>query len=84
MLRGPIEWHYLRTEIHEGLLHFSKFISGGHTRQAGDLIRLNSFLESRLKMHITAFKNVPYFHIHTIVVMCQQQIKTKPTDWNES
>jgi hypothetical protein len=28
--RGPLEWHYHRTEFHENLSGYSKVISGGH------------------------------------------------------
>jgi hypothetical protein len=57
-LRGRLQWHHLPTKSHENPPVGSKVISGGHTgarahtrtdRQAGDLISLLSFLESRLK-----------------------------------
>jgi hypothetical protein len=47
--RGPLEWHYLCTELHENLSSGSKVIGGGHTHtETGDLISLLSFLERRL------------------------------------
>jgi hypothetical protein len=59
---GPLEWHYLPTKYHENLPSGSKVISRGHTdthiytqtdRQTGDLIRLLSFLQSRLIYLVT-------------------------------
>jgi hypothetical protein len=51
--RGPLEWHYLRYKFHENLSRGSEVISGGQTdRQAGDLISLFSFMESRLKTEL--------------------------------
>jgi hypothetical protein len=50
LLRGPLEWHYLRTKVHQILPSGPDVISGGHTdRQTSDLISLLSFLESILK-----------------------------------
>jgi hypothetical protein len=60
LLRGPLEWHYLRTKFHENLPRGPKVISGGHTdRQNGDLISL-SFFESRLQIRdCGTLRNLP-------------------------
>jgi hypothetical protein len=50
--RGPLEWHYLRTKFHENLPSGSEVITGGAHKQTGNLIRLFSFLESRLEMEL--------------------------------
>jgi hypothetical protein len=56
----PPEWHHLCTKYNEDLPSGSVFISGGHTdrqtdkqTQTGELTRLFSFLESRLKKSVT-------------------------------
>jgi hypothetical protein len=47
--RGRLQWHHLPTKFHENPPIGSEVISGGRTdTQAGDLLSLHSFLESRL------------------------------------
>jgi hypothetical protein len=69
--RGPLEWLYLCIKFNDNTRRGSEIISGRHTdrqtdRQTGDLIRLLSFLESRLKM---------VFRVQEIIFIAENYIR---------
>jgi hypothetical protein len=63
LLRGSLEWYYLRTKFYENLPSYSEVISWVHIeRQTGDLISLLSFLESRLKRFCVIISRWRYYN----------------------
>jgi hypothetical protein len=76
--RGPLEWHYILTKFHENIPSCSKVLSGGH-RQTGDLIKLLSFSESKLKMKFGALSDREHTYLEFNFMAARNSSEAHPS-----